>query len=111
MAGAPEGNQNAKKGKLFESALKRALARAGANVDGGLNDLCDQLVAAGMNGEQWAIKEIADRIDGKPAQSVYVGDSEDNPHYVASDEPLSDDEWIKQYGSVETSKGSAKVTH
>jgi hypothetical protein len=69
-SGAQPGNDNATKGALFNSALKRALARAGKNVDGGLNTVCDLLVKAAGNGEQWAIKEIADRIDGRPHQST-----------------------------------------
>lgn len=71
-AGAPQGNHNAAKGKLYNDALRRALARAGKTVDGGLNKVCDQLVTAALAGEQWAIKEVADRIDGKAAQSMDV---------------------------------------
>ncbi len=81
-AGAPQGNQNAHKAKLFHGALKRALARAGKNVDGGLNKVCDQLVNAALAGESWAIKEVADRIDGKPHQSI-GGESEGDPLAVA----------------------------
>ena len=69
-AGAPEGNNNAAKGALFNTALKRALARAGKNVDGGLNKVCDMLIKAALDGEQWAVKEVADRIDGKAHQSI-----------------------------------------
>ena len=77
MAGAPEGNENAKKGFMYNSALKRALARSGKSVDGGLNKVCDQLVKAAIAGEQWAIKEVADRIDGRPAQTnILLGDEE-----------------------------------
>lgn len=71
-AGAPKGNENAAKAKRFHDGLKRALARKGKTVDGGLNKVCDQLVNAAVDGEQWAIKEIADRIDGKSQQSVNV---------------------------------------
>ena len=77
--GAPLNNNNAGKAKLFESALKRALARSGKNVDGGLNDVCDMLVAAAVDGHQWAIKEIADRIDGKSAQSILLQGDENAP--------------------------------
>ena len=77
--GAPVGNKNAVNAKLFQDALKRALARSGKNVDGGLNKVCDQLVKAAVNGEQWAVKEIADRIDGKPAQSINHGGQEGSP--------------------------------
>jgi hypothetical protein len=71
-SGAQPGNTNGVKGALFNSALKRALARSSKTVDGGLNNVCAKLVEAALNGEQWAIKEVADRIDGRPAQSIDV---------------------------------------
>jgi hypothetical protein len=75
---APVGNQNARKAKLFEQAIKRALARAtGESVDAGLDRGADQLVKAFIEGEQWAIKEVADRLDGKPAQTI--GGDPENP--------------------------------
>ena len=69
-SGGQPRNTNATKGALYNSALKRALARAGKNVDGGLNKVADKLVEAAINGEQWAVKEVADRMDGKAAQSI-----------------------------------------
>lgn len=78
-SGGQPGNQNAAKTKLWESALKRALARSSKTVDGGLNKLADNVINSAMNGEQWAIKEIAERIDGKAAQAINVGGQEDNP--------------------------------
>ena len=78
---APLGNQNARKAKVWEQAIKRALARyAGSTIEAGLDSLADKLVAAGMAGDQWALKEIGDRMDGKPAQAVTVdGDGEGGP--------------------------------
>jgi hypothetical protein len=80
MAGAPVGNQNARKAKRWESAITRALAKAaaGAGVEAGLDSLADQLVSAATKGEQWALIEIGNRLDGKPAQ-VVVGDMDDDP--------------------------------
>lgn len=73
-AGAPAGNQNAKKAKIFEEAVKRALARSsGESVDAGLDKVADRLVIAANAGEQWAIKEIADRLDGRAVQSTTLG--------------------------------------
>ena len=73
---APVGNQNARKAKIWEQAIKRALARkANSTVDNGLDALADQLVAAAASGEAWALKEVGDRLDGKPAQ-VIAGDSD-----------------------------------
>ena len=74
---APLGNKNAAKAKKFRDALSRALARAGDTVDGGLNKVTDQLVTAAIRGEAWAIKEVRDTMDGKPAQAL-IGD-EDSP--------------------------------
>ncbi len=68
-SGGQPGNDNAAKGALYNSALKRALARAGKTVDGGLNKVTDRLVKAAIKGEQWAVKEVADRMDGRPAQT------------------------------------------
>ena len=78
---APVGNQNAKKAKLWESAIKRAIARkAAGDLNNGLDTLADKLVAAAELGEQWALKEMGDRLDGKPHQSVGVaGDEDGNP--------------------------------
>lgn len=76
--GAPIGNQNAKKAKLWEQALKRALARiSNATVDAGLDKCADKLVSAAVEGEQWALREIGDRIDGKSVQ--VIGGDPDQP--------------------------------
>ena len=75
---APLGNQNAKKAKRWQKALERALARvSNESVDAGLDGVADKLVAAAVAGDQWAIRELGDRIDGKPAQTI-AGDP-DNP--------------------------------
>lgn len=79
-SGGQPGNQNAKKAKLFESAIKRALARKYGSVDAGLDKIADALVEeAGEKGDPFARRDIADRIDGKPAQSVAVSGDGDSP--------------------------------
>ena len=79
--GGQPGNQNAAKAKIWQQALKRALTRwSGESVDAGLDRLADKVVkAAGDDGDQWAIMEIANRCDGRPAQSVSVSGDEDGP--------------------------------
>ena len=75
---APIGNQNAAKGAEWREAIKRALTRASAKLKDndeigwrrGLDSVADKFIAAAEDGEPWAMKEIGDRIDGKPAQSV-----------------------------------------
>jgi hypothetical protein len=61
--GAPEGNDNAKKGKMFYDQLRKVLVQ---NDQRKLRNISDKLVEAAEKGEAWAIKEIMDRMDGKP---------------------------------------------
>lgn len=72
---APVGNQNARNAKRWQQALRRALARAEGSIDQGLDKVADIVVKAAMGGEQWAIKELGEREDGKAAQ-VIAGDDD-----------------------------------
>lgn len=83
MAGPPLGNDNAHKGKPFKAALKRALSRSDGSVDAGLIRIANQLLKAANNGEAWALKEVMDRIDGKPAQQQIVTGNEDGPVQIS----------------------------
>ena len=77
--GAPAGNQNAKKGKAWSEAIRRAIREKyqGEDYEAKLAQLAQKLVNEADSGDIQALKEIGDRIDGKPAQSVAVegGDS------------------------------------
>lgn len=80
MAGAPLGNQNRAKSKKWEDALKRALARKAGSVSMGLDLIADQVVERAINGEIAAQMEIANRMDGKPAQQqIHTGDMDGGP--------------------------------
>jgi hypothetical protein len=68
-AGAPKGNSNAAKGKDFKDALRKALANGGESK---LPSIAEKLVDLAVSGEQWAIQEVANRLDGRPAQEVAV---------------------------------------
>ena len=60
--GAPEGNDNDKKGKLFYDALRKVLVQ---NDSFKLRKITEKFVEAAEKGEAWAVKEIMDRMDGK----------------------------------------------
>lgn len=78
QTGAPIGNQNAKKGRAWSEAVKRAIrAKYGKEWDESLQDLATELVNAAAAGDLTALKEIGDRIDGKPKQ--IVGGDDDSP--------------------------------
>jgi len=66
MAGAPLGNQNARKGKSWLDALKAEIA-----IDDGarLQKAACQLLNKAADGDLSAIKELADRLDGKAIQA------------------------------------------
>lgn len=88
---APIGNQNAKKAKRFEEAIRKALARAHGSVDDGLQVLASKLVAAAENGDQWALREVADRIDGKPSQAIEAAIEHSGEMTVTEKVPLDFD--------------------
>lgn len=68
--GAPEGNQNAREGRRWRDALRRALSRAGKDIDLGLDKCADKLVAAALLGKPWALEHIAERFDGKAVNHI-----------------------------------------
>ena len=69
---APIGNQNAAKGKRWQKALERVLARKYGDVDTGLEHLAEQFVALADNPDaaKDVCRDVADRFDGKPNQSI-----------------------------------------
>lgn len=76
--GAPVGNSNATKAKPWADAIRRALARAEEDSPRSLNKLAEALLTAASDGDLAALKELGDRLDGKPAQSI-GGDPEGTP--------------------------------
>jgi hypothetical protein len=67
--GAPIGNQNGKKGKLFYNQLRVALVQEDSRK---LRTIAQKLVDAAEQGEPWAIKEVIDRVDGKAVQATEI---------------------------------------
>lgn len=76
MAGRPP------KEKSFANMLNIAIKEA-SDKGGGtkLRDVADALINKAIDGDVQAIKEIADRLDGKVAQAV-VGDEDGGPLQV-----------------------------
>lgn len=68
MAGAPLGNQNAvKENRRWSETLNRAIAQDDGKR---LRAAAEKLLDIAATGEQWAVKELADRLDGKPKQQT-----------------------------------------
>ena len=64
VSGNPSGRQA---NKPFAEALKRAIAQNDAKK---LRAIAEKLLEKAAEGEGWAIKELADRLDGKAHQSI-----------------------------------------
>ena len=83
MAGAPKGNQNATKGKRLSSLLRKRLEERAEE-----EELMNVLLDKALDGDLQSIKEVFDRLEGKPKQSVDV-----EANIVAREaKELSDDE-------------------
>ena len=65
-----------KSDKLWSDAVRIAAMREGTDNEGKvrkkLNILADNLLDAALAGDMAAVKEIGDRIDGKPKQQTAV---------------------------------------
>ena len=79
--GAPLGNQNYLKGRRWRDAIDRALAKRTTKAGGieALDDLAEKLLALADQSDIQALKEIADRLDGKPSQAIDLGSDPDRP--------------------------------
>lgn len=80
MAGAPIGNQNAAKGRKWKAAIERAL-EAKSRVLGkqALDEIAVALIDQALAGEQWAIDQLGNRLDGKPGQALEVTGEDGGP--------------------------------
>jgi len=65
--GGQPGNDNATKNKRFYEALDRAIAQDDGKR---LRGAAEKLLTLADQGEAWAVRELADRLDGKPKQQV-----------------------------------------
>ena len=71
--GAPLGNQNSVKSKRWQLAIDAALAKR-CKGDGvkALEALAEKLLEQAEAGDVSALKELGDRMEGKPAQQVIM---------------------------------------
>lgn len=68
---APKGNKNAAKAKLWTAAIERALGkRSRLDQKEALDELAEKLLAKCDEGDLQALKELGDRLEGKPSQTI-----------------------------------------
>ena len=73
---AQEGNTNQSKTKPFWRAIDKALAQEDGKR---LRAAAEKLLDLAASGEQWAVKELADRMDGKAAQALSLTGEDGGP--------------------------------
>ena len=76
QSGNPAGS---KKEKMFFAALNRAIKQDDGER---VRKAAEKLLDLAAEGEQWAIKELRDTLDGKPAQTI-SGDDENPITFVS----------------------------
>lgn len=88
--------------KLFRDALMIVLNRE--DVEDGkklkkINRLAAMLVSKGIEGDVQAIKEIRDTVDGKPSQSIGVGQAPElEPIETAQRPTMTREQWLQFHG-------------
>lgn len=80
MAGAPSGNDNAAKNKPFWSMIDRAIKQDDGKR---LRAIAEKLLDEAAAGKPWAVREVADRLDGKSHQSVAIGNPDGTAIFTA----------------------------
>lgn len=66
QSGNPSG-RTVEENRPFLAALHRAIKQSEGKK---LRDAADKLLDAAVSGEPWALKELADRTDGRPIQPI-----------------------------------------
>lgn len=93
--GGQPGNKNAtKERRMITDALRKVVAQGPDK----LKKACEKLLDNAADGDIAAFNVIADRLDGRPAQSMTIGGDSENPLVVAERPQLTKDEWLKKHG-------------
>jgi hypothetical protein len=71
ISGNPDGTKREAK---FAAAVNRAIAQDDGQR---LRACAEKLLDLAAEGEAWAVKELADRLDGRPAQALTVAGEPD----------------------------------
>ncbi len=73
---APLGNKNAVKNSPWAEVINRALIQGDGQR---LRTIAEKLLTLAEGGDIQALKEVGDRLDGKPAQQVQLSGDADAP--------------------------------
>jgi hypothetical protein len=96
--GGQPGNNNGGKSRAWEAALRRHFTQNPQK----LAQIALVVADAALSGESWAVKEIGDRLDGKPVQQVDLSTGDNHNPRDLSDAELLD--VIRQQSAKRESK-------
>jgi len=89
------GNKLAARPRLFDQALRKAIAQDDGKR---VRECVEQMLTFAAAGEMWAVRELADRLDGKPAQSItHAGDIEKPVIVAMEDFAKIKAAWVAKY--------------
>lgn len=74
--GAPAGNDNYSRGAVFNDALRRSIAQDDGRR---LRLAAEKLLSLAADGIPWAVRELADRTDGRAFQAVSLSGADGGP--------------------------------
>src|SRR5690349_3705670 len=99
-----KGHQHSAKAKLFDGALRRAISQDDGKR---LRDCAEKLLDMAAAGEQWAVRELADRLDGKSVQVADISVSDKRIEEL-TDADLLSIAAASSRGTAETQSGPEK---
>ena len=74
---APEGNNNSsRENRLWANTIRRAVVQGDAER---LRRIAEALLTKAEEGDLQAMKELGDRLDGKPSQAIDLGSDPERP--------------------------------
>lgn len=79
--------------KEWRNALRKSVAKREGKGPQYLERIADRVVQAALNGDMAAAKEIGDRLDGKPAQSIDVAVTDERNVMRAPQPAASAEDW------------------
>lgn len=104
MAGAPKGNTNGRGKRVWSSAIRKRIVQR-ADMD----KLADLVIDMALAGDMAAIREIGDRLEGKPHTSVEVSGKLDVREHIGLQEAGHRVDELLGKGIPESPK--ADITH
>lgn len=103
VSGNPAGSANSKI-RIFDQTIRRIIAQEDAKR---IRQGCEAVMDAFAAGEEWAVKFLSERLDGKMPQPTEVSGPEGAPIEIATRPSLTKEEWLAAH-AVGAATGAAE---